>query len=74
MEFLSSDSSDDEDIKMKAKAINIPKKIPRIETFMQVIDQYNDNEVSVNITFSNKFHNKFLFILQYNIENILYFY
>jgi len=71
-EFLFSDSSDnDDDTKIKVKAItNIRKnKIPCVEIFMNIVEQYTDNQVSkYNLT-------HFLFILQnkkvYNMRNYM---
>lgn len=49
--IFSEDSSGNEDIEIIAKIINnILRKIPRIQTFLQVIELYNDKKVSMNIT------------------------
>ena len=47
-EFLFLDSSDDDDFQIYAQAVMYSqfRKIPRVETFMQTVEQYNDDEVS----------------------------
>lgn len=46
--FSSDSSDDDDDIEIKAKALFAKRrKIPRITTFMEIVQKYNDNEVRI---------------------------